>query len=285
MTARAWLNIVLLAALAGLAAVAWLRPGQTPPEEAHLLKPDLDAIDRIVIERAARPAIRFERRNERWWLTSPIEIRASEVRVGSLLELTIKTSHSRYDADSLELARYGLAEPPVTVRLDNMAVAFGRINPVNQRRYVRVGDTVHLINDVLLDLETSGAAAYAATALLPEDANIRALRLPDIEITRAKGGAWTSSPTELPQRVIKTTLRSWRNTSAFRVSAYEKKPSRNRVTVGVEDGAEIVFDVTAREPELILARPDLRLQYHLPTEATESLLNPVSGSVSDPQPL
>ncbi|MGH8504218.1 MAG: DUF4340 domain-containing protein [Gammaproteobacteria bacterium] len=284
MTARAWLNLGLLTVLAALAAIAWLRPGQTPPQDARLLNLEADAIDRIAIERAGKPAVRLEKRNERWWLTSPIEIRASEARVASLLELAIKTSHARYAAAGLELARYGLAAPPVIVKLNGEAVAFGQVNPVNQRRYVQVGDTVHLINDVLFDLETAGAAAYASAALLPGDTNIRALRLPDIDINRTQSGTWASSPTALSRREIKTTLRAWRQASAIRVSAYEKRPSPDRVTVELEDGGAIVFDVIAREPALILARPGLRLQYHLPTGTAESLLSPVSGPVSDPPP-
>ncbi|MBA3732151.1 MAG: DUF4340 domain-containing protein, partial [Gammaproteobacteria bacterium] len=270
--------IALVALLAGLAAVAWLKPGQT---DARLLQIDAEAVNHIVIERARKPVIRLEKRHRQWWVTSPIVVRANPARVASVLELTITTGDTRYPADSLELARFGLANPGVTVKLDGKTIAFGRINPVTQLRYVQTGHTVHLISDVLFNLESSGAAAYASIALLPAVANIEALRLPDIDIRRAKDGAWTASPAALAPRAIKNTLRAWREASAIRVGAYRKQPSGDRVTVALENGRAMYFEVVAREAELILARPGLRLQYHLPATSAASLL-PVSADAEQP---
>lgn len=281
MTARAWLNIGLLAVLAALAAVAWLRPGQTPPEDARLLRIDADAIDRIAIERAGQPVVRLEKRHDQWWVTTPIEVRASVARVASLLELAIRTGHARYRANTLELARYGLAEPQLVVKLNGNAIAFGQINPVNQRRYVQTGHTVHLIDDVLFDLESSDAAAYASTSLLPEAVKIRALHLPDINISRAKDGAWRSSPPTLPPRMVRSTLRAWQDASAILVSAYRGKPSGDPVTIELEHGSPMVFNVVASGREFILARPALHLQYHLPATSSATLL-PLSASAKQP---
>ena len=278
MTARAWLNIGLLAVLAGLAAVAWLRPGQT---DARLLQIDAEAVNHIVIERRRKPVIRFEKRHRQWWVTSPIVVRASPARVASVLELTITTGDTRYPAASLKLARFGLANPGVTVKLNGRPIAFGRINPVNQLRYVRTGHTVHLISDVLFDLESSGAAAYASTALLPAAVKIRALRLPDIDISRAQGSSWNTSPAALPPRAIKNTLRAWREASAIRVGTYRKKPSGDRITVELENGSPVVFNIVASEPELIFARPALHLQYHLPATSAASLL-PAGADAKQP---
>jgi hypothetical protein len=275
MSARAWVNLGLVALLAGLALMAWLRPGQSPPGEIGLITLGADKISRINIKRAAQPAIEFERRDGQWWLTSPIKMPANEIRIDAFLNLAAQTSDTKYNAIKLDLAQYGLASPKVSVTLNDQPIALGNINPVNYRRYALVGDTVYLINDDLFDLESADAASYVDLRLLPKEADIAALVLPQVTLEREKGDSWRQNPPEtLTEADIKALLTAWRDAQALRVSAYGGKPSQAQARVKLTGGRQMLFKVIAREPELILARPKLGIQYHLLANAARSLLHP-----------
>lgn len=279
MSARACLNLGLVVLLAGLALVIWLRPGQQSPEEAHLTALDPVAITRITIRRAGHRAIVIERRNGQWWLSSPAKMPANDVRVNSLLNLALKTSDTKYKANELNLARYGLAEPQVVVTLNDQEVAFGNINPVSYRRYVLVEDTVYLISDDLYELETADAATYVTPRLLPQGVDITALKLPQVTLEQKEGGSWRQEPPRvLTETEIEALLIAWRDAQALRVAAYEEQPSQAQANVELGNSRELLFEVTAREPDLILARPDLGIQYHLPADAASSLLHPESNA-------
>jgi uncharacterized protein DUF4340 len=279
MTARAWLNTGLLALLVGLALIVWLRPGQKPEADTSIASLDPDVVTRIQIQRAGKPTIALERQDGQWSLTAPIALPANEVRVGTLLNLAEKTSESRYDAAELKLAKYGLAEPKVSVMLNDRAFVFGDINPVTYQRYVRVGDRVYLISDDLIDLDTAEAAAYASPKLLPAGSEIRALNLPYVRLEREDDGRWRRSSDALSPAEIHTLLDAWRKAHAYRVASLKKnstRRSRERIVVTLTDGREVEFAIIARKPELILARPQLGIQYHLPPDAVSSVLRPES---------
>jgi hypothetical protein len=287
MSARGWLNLGLAVLLIGLALLAWKRPGNPQPEEHRLTSLEPDAITRIRVERPERPAIEFRRRGGKWWLASPIELPANEVRVSNLLELASKTSDSVYTASELDLKQYGLAAPKVRVRLNDQTIAFGNINPLNYLRYVQVGDVVSLISDNLYDLDTAEAASYAALQLLPPDTKIEALTLPELKLGRRKDGQWQSSPNELSKAEIENLLHAWQEAQAYDATPYEKNQAARpaaTVEVSLANDRNLDFNVIASEQETIVARPDVGIAYHLRVEAADSLLYPAPASAPESPP-
>lgn len=278
MSARAWLNLGLMILLAGLALITWLKPGQPLPAKPQLTTLDPETITHISIQRAGQPAIELARRSDQWWLTAPLKAMANEVRVGELLNLAITTSDTHYKAAKLNLAKYGLAMPEVSVKLNDQTFAFGDINPFNYRRYVRVGDTVYLITDSLADLESVDTAAYVTPKLIPSGSDIRALILPGIKLERMEDGQWKSSPEKLPQAKIQALVNAWREAQAYDVAAYKKTKKRlpSQATVKLAGGQALRFKVTVRKRELIMARPNLGVEYHLPMSSANSMLKPGS---------
>lgn len=284
MSARARLNLGLLILLGGLALLAWLRPNQAPAEFS-LTKLDPSTVARIRIQRADKPTIEITRQNRQWRLTAPITLPANEVRVGALLDLAEVTSETRYDAAELELDKYGLADPVVSIMLNDQAFSFGNINPVTYRRYVQVEDSVYLISSAMAELETADAAAYVAPKLLPASSEIRALALPDLELERAENGGWQSSSRKFSQAGIEARVDAWREAQAYQVTAYRKGENARfpeRAAIELVNGQKLIFAIVAREPELILARPRLGIQYHLPAQAAGPMLDPGSHAAEAP---
>jgi len=273
MSTRTWINLILLVLIAALSSIMVFKPGQHPESALSLTPLEPAQINRITIHRLGKPEIRLELQQSVWRLTAPIELAASRAAVRTLLRLAVTPSLAHYPVDSLELAEYGLAPALTTIKLNDIAIDIGAPNPVDQRRYVRIHDTVHLISDDLYDVYATEPAAYGATKLLPEEAKIQRLALPGMEIVLSANHQWqTKAPAkDLTSAKLNKLVEAWQNTEAQWVQTYDGIKTPNNVTVSLTDGRELRFMITATQPQLVLARPELRLQYHLPAKQIEQL--------------
>ena len=96
-----------------------------------------------------------------------------------------------------------------------------------------------------------------------------------------KEGKWTISPevaeTERPsQDDLNRWADDWRYASSLLTQPWSGNPAPETVQVGLSDGKSIVFVVAREEPELIIARPDEKLQFQFSGEMSRRLLRPVS---------
>lgn len=257
MSSRTWINLILLGLIAALSSIMVFKPGQHPESALSLTQLEPAQINRITIHRLGKPEIRLALQKSGWRLTAPIEIAARQAAVNTLLRLAVTPSLGSYSVKGLDLAEYGLAPALTTIELNETAIDIGAPNPVDQRRYLRINDTVHLISDDLYDIYATAPTAYVATELLPKEAKIQRLKLPGMELEQA---------TKLNKLVD-----AWQNASAQWVQAYDGAKTPNRVTVSLTDGQDLRFMITATQPQLVLARPELQLQYHLPPKQIERL--------------
>jgi hypothetical protein len=286
MSTRTWINLILLVLIAILSSIMVYKPGQRPESALSLTQLEPAQINRITIHRLGKPEIRLELQNSGWRLTAPIEIAASRAAVGTLLRLALTPSLGRYPVKSLDLAEYGLAPALTTIELNDTAIDIGAPNPVDQRRYVRINDTVQLISDDLYDIYATEPAAYVTTKLLPEEAKIQRLTLPGMEIVQSSEHQWqTKAPAkDLTSAKLNKLVEAWQNTEAQWVQTYDGIKTPNNVTVSLTDGQNLRFIITATQPQLVLARLELQLQYHLPAKLVEQLFpDGVAQASSDGQ--
>lgn len=284
MNTRGLLNLLLLLGVAALAAVAIYQPGITPtppPVKLSALTPQ--QISRIHIERADKGPITLQKQDGQWRITEPQRLPADEGRVNSLLRLAQETSQARFPAKPEDLHKYQLDKPAATLTLNDQAFAFGDTDPINGRRYVLVGNTVHLTTDMYFYQLDADLLSFFSTRLLPDKATISTLDLPGIALTRDAQGHWQVQPDKpgLSADAIQALLDAWQNTTALLVKHYAPGSPQGSITVHLKEPAETLrFDIMARQPELILARPDLGLQYHLGAESTKALLELPSTAAS-----
>ncbi|HKH19864.1 MAG TPA: hypothetical protein VKB53_02975 [Gammaproteobacteria bacterium] len=226
MKGRAWLNLGLVVLLTVLALIAWFKPSQPPPAKNLLTALHSGAINSVRIQRAKQPTLEFEQQNRQWNLISPMQTSGNDVRIGALLNLATKASDTHYNAAKLKLAKYGRAKPQISVTLSARRFAFGDMNPVDSRCSVSVGNTIPLISDDPVDLETADAAAYVTPKVIPSRSKINALALPNVELTRAEDGQWTSSPDKISQVKIEALIENWFEAQAYQLTAHEKPSIR-----------------------------------------------------------
>lgn len=276
MNNRLLLNLGLLALVAALALVAYFQPGvKKPPVPPKLMDLAVADIDRIRIEDRDGKTITLARAGEHWRLVEPVGLPANAFRIESLLRLAGEPSQGRLDAKELELSEFGLDAPRIRLHLNDRELTFGTTEPLAGRRYVRVGDTVHLVTDRYFHLLTGGFTEFADRRLVPAGSRVAELATPDWRLTRAAEGKWTLNPERpgLSADTLNMLVDAWRNAQAIWIQPYEKAEARGQVMVRLEgEEKSLQFDILSREPEFILARPEMGLQYHLAEDAARGLL-------------
>lgn len=264
-TRRLAVNIVLLALAVFLIAIAVFEPGQDePPEKPVIATMDSQTINRIVIERPDEPPVRMEKQDGDWRMTAPRSLPAAPGKLDKLLRFPGTTSQRRYAVTELNPAGLGLGDDSVRLRLNDTWFAFGDTDAINGWRYVRVADTVHLVEDSIYYNLRQDPLSWVSTRLLPEDAKITALRLPKIELS-LQDGVWQASQASGGADAIVALIQRWQRAHALSVHPLDEKAKYSgTVRVSLADGGEpIVFKLIELDTGFELAREDLKLKYRL----------------------
>jgi hypothetical protein len=280
---RALLNLWLAVALMALVWVVWQEPGHAPkPAAVKLTELAPAAIDKIVISNH-NGSISFLKQDGAWQMVTPIKIAANPVRIDSLMELAQAESVSRFAAKGRDLAQYGLDKPAIQVRFNDTELLVGGVTPVGQQRYVKLGDTIHLIADRFQFDLTADASAFVSRDLVPHGKKIVAVELPHAKLSLDAKHQWSLTPPDkgLSQDALQRVADEWRDAQALRVAAYDKRPEQGAVVIRVEGAPQpLRYEIIARKPELILARPEIGMQFYLAPEQAERLLDNIKPAAA-----
>lgn len=278
---RKWLtHIVLLLLIGGLVAISVLEPGKekAKPKPKLLDRFDRDSVRTISIHRA--DTIQFERRDGRWWITSPLKAPANEFQLDRILDLPNTEIQTRYPLPQDQLAVFGLDQPKAVVGLGDLpSLSFGGTEPIDLRRYVRVGNEtqVALVNDTFFYFLTAPASEYVDKKLLPLDqAMIRSLEIGELKVKRQPDGGFDiQPPAAASAAVISPWFDEWQRARAIDLKPYTGSgEGLENIRLTLANGEELRFLVVQKSPELILARPDWALEYHFTADAGQRLMTP-----------
>ena len=230
-------------------------------------------VDQISIRHKQRQ-IELKKADGNWRMLKPVSIAANSFRIDTLLKMLENSSHASYPVSGLELGKYGLKEVDTSIRFNNSAIDFGIVNPVNGYRYVRSGNNVHLIDDHFYPLVSSQIGTLVARELLGTAAEIQKLQLPQHTIYRDDDGTWQSSD-NLDPDAVNELVYHWQHSQAFGVHNYMQREPLAEISVFLAGKDQpIRFFVTDTDPWLIIARPDLDIEYHFNLEFYDRLLQP-----------
>lgn len=272
---RGHLNLGLLAVALGLGTAVWVsqkKEEKGPPLTA--LAPA--AVTTIVLEHPGAPALRLEKHDGSWKLVAPVQADTDSFEVNSLIGLADTQVQQTLEGEP-DLAQLGLAPPAYVVTLNDQRIEFGGSEPLKFRRYVRHGGKVLLVADppsAPLDKDYSD---LVSKSLLPADARITRIALPGLTVEKNAAGAWTSpeQPQASPEQLQKL-VDAWRNAKAMWNGAETAEPAPapagEPATVTLADGRQLGFVVVEREPQFVLARPELRVRYTLAKSELETML-------------
>lgn len=263
MSSRLLLNLALVSIAIALALVIHFQLGIEPeplPQPITNIT-DSNTISSIRIERTQREPLLFRKQDEQWQLqVNDHALPGSEFQLRSLLRLPQATSTANYAANTLDLTQLDLEPPQVTVSFDDQVIRLGDTNPLDNRRYAAVGDQVFLIEDNYQHLVNADWSNFVSRKLLPNNATITRLQLPDITLTLDDDN--------------QQLLDYWQTVSALYVRRHDGGTGEIiRIETG-DEAAPVIFHLLTRTPELVLARPDWGIQYHLAGSVTDNLLTP-----------
>ena len=276
MKKRLYLNAALLAIVSALAFFLYLSPGkvddQEPPLLTNLTK---DGVDRIRIERNGEPAISLQRRARGWQMLEPYQVAADSDRISLLLDFLQARSVTRFASIPANLASYGLDKPGSVLTINEQRFEFGAQHPLKAARYVKVGDTVHLIADIVTQHLTAGAEAYVSPALIEPGGAITGIEVPGLKISQNNNALTASAPAASTDEIA-SYIERWRAARATdirRATAKEKAAAATEVIqISTDAGKPVSFAILTRAPTLQLLRQDLGLMYEVPADLAESLL-------------
>jgi len=280
MQSRILANIALLLIVVLLAVYIYdtNKKEQASSKSEQLTQLTADSVTRINIHHNQRH-IELRREDGKWRMLQPINIAANSFRIDTLLNMLNTVSHAEYSAADLALDKYGLSNASTSISFNDVTIDFGIVNPISNYRYIRINDTVYLIDDNFYPLLSSQTGTLVARELIDSDAIIDKLVLPQQTLYRDENNLWHSSDNTDPD-AINETLHHWQNSQAFGVHNYMQREPLENISVYLAGNSEpIQFYVTDTDPWLIIARPDLDIEYHFNLEFYDRLLRP--GAVKE----
>jgi len=277
MSRAGWLNALLAAIVFALGAFFYFRPAPDAAVEYPLsaLKPQV--ITSLRIERAGAAPIQLDRKQNAWFISAPLAARADASRVQQLLAIAeARTAHRLPAADR---GRFGLERPEARIIVDGQAFSFGMVSDITREQYVLSGDTVYAVHPRYGAALPLSAVQMASRQLFGADESPVRVALRDFAVEQ-RDGKWTLAPSseDLGQEDLIRWVDEWRLASALSVESRSAAKTRDEIKIQLKSGGEFTVGVISREPELVLARSDEKLQYRFGAELAKRLLSPPGAS-------
>lgn len=268
------LNLALLVFVIVLASVIYLSE-----EENLALKQltdiDINDINSINIRHHSNNTTIVRDRENRWHITRPLNIAANNFRINTILKLINAPVHHQYSLAEIDIRESGLENPQTSIEFNGQMIEFGIINPVTNLRYVKLNNHVNMIEDVYYPLITSHFGTLVSLNLLPENSDIEKIILPQQTIYKDDKGIWRSNIESNADSIIEL-VQHWQNDQAFGVHSYMTRKELGEIFVYLSDQDKpLKFRISDTDPWLIMARPDIGLEYHMDKEFYDRLVNPV----------
>lgn len=271
MKARWLLNIVLLVIVLGLAAAAWFKPWHHAPAAYRLSALNAATVTTIRLQHAGEPAATLERQDGSWRITAPFTAPADRFEVDHLLAVLGVKTHQRLAAT--DLARFDLDKPQTRLTIDDQHFSFGTVNTLWNKQYVETGNAVYLI-------PARYGAALPATAddlidrqLFAANEVPVAFTFPDFSLAQ-QDGSWRATPrrADLSQDDFNRLVNTWRHAQAIAAQPAGDSAALGQITIKFKDGRTLALGIVKQQPDLVLLRPDRKIEYRFPQAVAARML-------------
>jgi len=282
----------MLAVVAGLVTFLYMRPQANidEPSQHEVSTLKLADFTAIKVEFPTKAPTSFEKIDGLWRMTAPYKTRADQISVQRILAIIAAKSTEKFPAT--DLAKYGLDNPQLRVKLTNTAGAqdfiFGTINPVTEEQYVAFQDAIYLLPGSYAE-----AASTQPVELIDKNplAKNEAKQIAGFDFSRLEqweevrlnvdiaDGKWkvNAPKAKITQNEMNEWLEfSWKQAQAKQVELYtpDHKTTYPSFEVKLKDGKKVHFDKIQEAPDLLLGRPDEGLMYHFSNDVGFNMLNP-----------
>lgn len=214
--------------------------------------------------KTADASLTLGRERGSWVIESPIRWPANNVNIERIIDIVNSQTESRLDAAEIDLVALGLDFPKAMLRLNDTRVLFGATNNIGERRYTMIDSTVYLLPDIHLPFFSQGLTGIIDRRLLPRKLGLKSLKLPDLRLTRNADDSWQQDASnDFSEQQIAQLVGNWHGLGAKRIKAYNASGTPlQKIQAELEDGRNQVFYLMSIDPEIIIANPQIGLQYH-----------------------
>jgi hypothetical protein len=292
MKKRWLLNLVMLAIVAGLVTFLYMRPQTniSEPTQHEISTLKLGDFNAIKVEFPTKAPTSFEKADGLWRMTAPYKTRADQMSVQRILSIIAAKSEEKFSAT--DLAKYGLDNPQLKLKLTNSAgveeFVFGTFNPVSEEQYVAYKDAVYLLPGGYAEAASTQPIELVdkAPLVINEAKQIAGFDFSRLEqweevrlVVDIVDGKWkVNVPKAKPtQNEMNEWLDfSWKQAQAKQVELYtpNRKMTYPSFEVKLKDGKKVHFDKIQEAPDLLLGRPDEGVLYHFSNDVGFNMLNP-----------
>jgi hypothetical protein len=292
MKKRWLLNLIMLAVVAGLVTFLYVRPqaNTSVPSQYEVSQLKLADFTAVKAEFPAKAPTSFEKIDGFWRMTAPYKARADQMSVQRILAIIAAKSREKFPAS--DLAKYGLDNPQLRLKLTNSAgteeFSFGTFNPVTEEQYVSYKDAVYLLSGSYSEAAGTQPIELIDKNLLTKN---EAKQISGFDFSRLEqwqevrlnvdivDGKWNvNAPKAKPtQNDMNEWLDfSWKQAQAKQVELYtpDHKITYPSFEVKLKDGKKVHFDKIQEAPDLLLGRPDEGVMYHFSNDVGFTMLNP-----------
>lgn len=258
---KSWLTLgALFAAVAALGIFVWLKPPR--PLDAAQAITTLAAADARTLQvlRMGKTLALLEKREGEWFLTAPLAAPADALQVSRLLAVLEAKSAPPYAA--AELAKFDLQAPQAEIVINQQRFAFGAINTVTREQYVLTqGQVYPLALRFGAAIPNDAAALLRRTVLAPGEHPQR-FEFAAFTVT-SDDKKWVTAPPmgDVSQDDYNRWVGQWREGSALRTEPADQRQAQTQVHLTLTDKRTLALAIVQFEPELIVRRTDLALQF------------------------
>lgn len=275
-SSRSLLNIGMLLFVAILLVLVLFEPGKDAEvtKQRNLTELKQTDIDEIELKRPNSGDIKIRKKDDIWYLTSPYQLPANDFRAQSVSALAELKSHLQYDISKVSLEKFKLDKPEVSIILnDDVRLDIGGVDPINNRRYVKNGDTLHLVSDSFYYQIVGQITSYISYQIIPPDMEITKIILPKFSMVLDNGN-WKLSPIQKDVSVdqLNEFLDEWRHAQSLEISEYKGRSRQTDIQVFYKNQVHpLEFSLMKKNDSIYLVRKDLKLSYKLSDETAEKL--------------
>ena len=283
MNGRLRLNIALAAAVVILAAIGYFQPGiKLPGTKVQLITLKPAEIHAIRIQLPGQKPTEMTHGERGWQITSPLSMPADPNLVRTLLDYMDVESTTHFVAANVDLGKYGLDKPKARLWLNGEEYDFGGLQPVDNLQYVLTAGSIHLVSGALFYRVAHDVYGWIDKGLVPLGARVTALQLPHSTLSLDAKSEWQLAPADASVSAddMQRLAQAWEEDLAISVAPIGKDPEQGEVSLSLAGAKQPLRFAILKDPDfLVLARPDLGLQYELDSSLRDALL-----SLSHPKP-
>lgn len=266
------LNTGLAVMLLLLVAAMFLLEEEAAPPAPAILALEFDDVRTIRVEMDDRPAVELARAGDGWRMVSPVAFDADLGRLQNIVAGLDVPAHASYPIAETVPGELGLDPPRARLIIDDAVIEFGDTSPVDGRRYLRQGDTVHVVDDLIFFRLGGPVHGWARRQPLPPGTRITRIETESFSLAR-DGEDWSlAGDAEADPASMRRVVDAWANALAAEVAPTDPEQTDGiAVSIELDSGEVLEFLLRSTDRHMVVARPGTQIEYRLPLFRAEDL--------------